>query len=295
VRIANITAENPNAGAVYCGLVDNLQTDNIRVRKSAQQNGQASFGRCVNLAEVRVAHCRNTHGANFESQFAVIEAGCEAIRFTGVYIDNNHSTRSTTAASLFQHLSKSRAVYEDVFVRGKGSLLSGNGGTAGCSVIFRNITFHTSTDPVIPAMADIEGELYVRGNLYREVRRYSKTFDLTTGMSAVNLDLPSGLARWLRIHVTSTTGITSLYISNKTTNGSNIASQLISGSSVTPSPVTGLAPVGTSYIMNDFEGKRLIIYTDGTVPAGAKLTVDMESFAPANGADDLFAGRLQGA
>jgi hypothetical protein len=234
---------------------------------------------------------RNAFLRDCEGTFIVAEGGCEAITIDSLRIENGFAGRNNLSGPLISHLGKARVRYGDVWISGRGAYLYDTGGTTGTSIGITSAVFATDADPKIPNLAAFERELRVRRTNYSEIKRFSRTFNLTPNMSASNLDLPSGICRVLKIYASTTTGITALYLSNKTSNGPNIVSSLVSGQDVA---IGGTAiGLGSGYVFNDLEGKRLIAYTDGTLPGGAYLTVEMEYFVGQGAADDGSAGRLQ--
>jgi hypothetical protein len=292
-RVANVTGRNMGAGIIFSFFVDNLETDNLRILGSVSPNGRDTWGRGLNLAETRVAHLRNTYAENLDRNFATIESTCEAIRFTGVKIQLNSAAFLARNIPVFRNLGNSRVEYQDLFIQGQCNSLFDDSGNALEKATFRftNTSIRTSTLPIIKDLSVFDGDLRIGDTVYREVRKVSRTFPITPGMSNAFVDLPSGLARRLRIYASTTTGITTMYINNGVQNGTEIAPRLVAGQTVPIVNVCGLSPVGTNYKWNDFPTKRLRINTDGTVPAGAYITVDFEYFAIPGTTDDGSAGR----
>lgn len=286
-KFDNITGENTGAGIITLQYVDHVEVPSVTVRSCAKQGGQASKGRGIAAAESRNVRFGNVYLKDCEGSFVLFEGRSESVTVDNLRIENGYVGRNNAAVELITHLGNCRIEYGDIWASGAASYFYDTGGTTGNEIHVKSATFNMDGDPLIPSMAAFQ-RTRIRGNNYSEIRRYSKTFPLHKSMSAVNLDLPSGLVRHLRIYASSTTGITNLYLSNKTSNGASVSGNLVEGQLVEmPATSQGL---GSGYVFNALEPKRLIVYTDGTLVAGTILTVDMDYFAPAT--DDGSFGRI---
>jgi hypothetical protein len=174
---------------------------------------------------------------------------------------------------------------DDAIVEGNGGFpLFGEGGTTGNNYSIRTLQLNTATQIkggislrklgglTIGTSGDASG-----ATVYDEVKRWAKVFRLKPNMSDVNLGLPSGLYRRLRIFVSSTAGITNFYIQNTSGQGNEIKASLSSGNLV--DLTINFGNYGTDYPFASVDTKATHVYTDGTVPDGAWGVMEIEYFA----------------
>lgn len=292
--IESIRARNPGAAAVNLRYVDTATIDTVEVTTSARQNGQTSKGRGFSLAECRNIEVGNLNLRDCEGPFILMESRCEAVTIHNLRVNNTHAGHNDTTQAIISQVGNVRARYENVWVDGRGSYFYSSGQSQpGSEADFVNVHFNTPTDPIIESLVDFSGMLRVRGRVYRELRRFSKRIRLTPNMAAVDVALPSGLCRRIKVFATSTTGITNIQ-GRSSSNSASFSSQLVAGSTVDLTRSTSLTGLGgASYPFNAGEAKALRITTDGTVPSGAYLAVDMDYFVSKATTDDGTRGALE--
>lgn len=267
----NITGLNPGAGLFNFQYVEHVGFDMTTLEACAKQ-GAGAGGRAFSFCECRNIHVRNSHLENCEGSFVFLEASSQAITFDGLMIVNNFPGRSTTAAGLIHHNGYSGGRYKGTLFTGVAASIFSSNGPSTNGLSFESAAFEMSDDPILSSLVNL-GEFRVRGLIYTEIKRYSKVFSLAASTNNV-CTLPSGLSRWLRIVVTSTTGITSCFMANGVSHGIDVKSSLVAGQQVSM-PLQG---IGSGYVFNALEGKNVQFVTDGTLPPGTTATIEMEHF-----------------
>jgi len=126
-------------------------------------------------------------------------------------------------------------------------------------------------------LADVYGSLEYRGVVYPSERTATRVIPLTPGMSDARTPLFSGVVKRLRVRV-SHPGVTAAFVLNGAGAGADVARWLSVGETVeiASGPLVG---IGDDYPFNEGLEKWIAVYTDGTIPQGATLTVTIDYFA----------------
>jgi hypothetical protein len=82
------------------------------------------------------------------------------------------------------------------------------------------------------------------------------------------ISLNSGIYRSVTVHVSSTTGITNFFLLNSGSQGVDLVSNLVSGGDY-----IYIGQGGTDYPLNELPSKNIQIFTNGSVPGGATVSV----------------------
>lgn len=282
--VENIIAEHPGPGIVNGGYNEGLIGRNLRVRKCDKQAAHVAKGRVLGLWNAKNCQFLNIYGENFQGPATYFESYCRNVSVKGMHVVNNHPSHSTT--DIFTATQLSEVHYEDVLVEGAGGCpVFGAGGTSGLNT-YRNLVLNTATQVTggVPLYVG-DGALRIGSAVYTDIIRRTVPFRLIPNMVGVTLTMPTGLYRRFKVYVSSTTGITAFYVQNASGGGPQISSSLISD---------GIYELtiqyGSAYPVNNVDGKRIIISTDGTVPVGAFGFIEVE-YSPV-AADDLSQARV---
>lgn len=289
--IDQITGINPGAGAIGAQYVDGLHIPSVAVTKSLAQGGQASKGRALSFSECRGVKIGVADLRDCDRAFIIAEARAE------VQIDNlvvhNQNLRAYDASTRTETILQTLGTGSKIRVRDYHQLGYPGADLAGGDVRIQNAIFDiSSTSPVIAAARYVDRELTMRGGTaYNEIRRKSVQKLLAVNTNSQTVDLPSGILRRLKVYIpTGTVGITSLRVSNKSTNGANVYASLVAGSTVDLSDISGITAIndgGSS--PNLLEGKQLLIDTDGTLPVSTVISVEVEYWTAALADDNSAA------
>lgn len=276
LTLDNLVGENVGAGIFYTQYCDHVNVGRIEVRGCAKQ-GSTSKGRGFGFGETRNLRVRNAYLRNCESQFIFAEGRAEACTVESLRIENAYPGRVNTGGSgipIISHNGDTKVTYGDVWCGGKAANFYGIGGTTGNTININSGVFWMDGDPVVSDLS-IFNTIRVRDTDYTEIKRYSKTFTMVpndpTGVANVYV-LPNGLARRLRIYVSTKTGLTTVFLSNGVTHGVNVVSSL------TALAQTQFFGIGLGSFFNDLEGKEIHVATDVTMPASQFMTIEMEYF-----------------
>lgn len=282
VHLENIVGENTGSGAISIHYAENVTGAHIGIRASAMQNGQASKGRLVSIAECRNVHLTDLWARNFANTVGVVEATCRGIVFDGVTVENTLATRSNSTLPLFASLGKSHLEVRRLKVSGNVAydVSSGN-------VRYVDPVFVTDTGLKIGDLTQISNILTIGSTVWSRRRVYRKGFRIFPS-TPVRVPLPSGLVTDIRAYVSTTTGITYGYVASTSGTSGPLHSLLVAGSTV---PVGGAPSFATAYgptrLANVSDGgKTFALDTDGTVPAGAYGFVELEMLQQVTTTDD---------
>ena len=123
-------------------------------------------------------------------------------------------------------------------------------------------------------------DLTIGAKRYAQASRVTKTIDLAGGWVNKSFDLVAGTIRSIKLRVSHPGVVTNGFIVNSKGNGAAIGSKLLSGEDADFTNVLGM--VGTDYLFNDplSSMKRILLYTPAVLPAGARLTLDIEYYPP---------------
>jgi hypothetical protein len=294
-EIADIVGENVGAGIVMYSYADSLKATNLRVRKCSKQ-GQASKGRVINGWNSYNCSFDGVYAENFENNFLFQESYDRGLTLRDIHIVNNNVDRIQASTALFQIAQSSEVRIENVVVEGKGGTsLVDEGATTGNVYTFDKLDLRTESAlkggfqvAAVTRTLRLSQPTALAGS-YLEIKRFSKAFRLTASMSDVNIVLPSGIYRKVKVYVSSKTGLTNFYILNGSGSGLDAQASLSAGVLVDLSPSYGL--IGTDYPFSSVMAKKTAIYTDGTVPAGTYGVIEIEYY-PISG-DDLSVAFVQ--
>ena len=285
LHISNISGYNVGSGLVSLQYCSNAEITNTSIKKcDTEGNNQASKGRCFAFAECDAIKVSNSYAANFQQQFAVVEAE-GSVHFQDIKIVNNYAGRNQ-GLPLFGLLGNSLTTVDGLRVQGNPSYMYDSGGTGGCDITIRDLDWQASDLPTIANMSILEGRVninagYLAGNYWKDPQHYHATIPLTASMNgSQGFPLPAGLYRSIRGYVASATGLGGTYLDGGG-GGHNIdiSAYLVSGASVL-FPNIGLQPGDGS---NDGLNMRTLYpYTGSNLPAGDYITLDIE-YWPVNG------------
>ncbi len=170
-------------------------------------------------------------------------------------------------------------------------------------IVVKNSRFHV--DPLTPIFTKAQGstmrteDIAVRGlvkgfqlrdhsgyfvtdtKAYRHHKQTSIFLPLMAAKTAFTFNLPSGLYKRVLLYTSTTTGITSLYVLNTSNQGLNTTSSLIAGSVIDFSD--SLGQYGSDFPFNSIDAKKVVYYTDGTVPVNSYICL-LADYIEADGA-----------
>ncbi len=284
ITIDSVSGTDPGAGVVIAQFVDNLTIGTVICPQSSKQNGQASKGRVLGIAECRGVSIGIIEADAFQGPALAIEARCEGVSIKQLILRNTHTGRDNAGSALISGLGNSRPQIDSLHMTGNGSYVYDTGGSNGNAASIDEAYFYTGTRPILATLGIINRRVYVDGLLFQTRNVWRKAIPLTPSMSAVVVTLPAGQIARARLLATTLTGVSSIRLGSTAAVSPNLVTDMTAGVTSNPSQGSGF---GAGYNVSNDTGKRVVITTDGTVPADAYLIVDVDYFAdPAAAGDD---------
>ena len=161
--------------------------------------------------------------------------------------------------------------------------MTGAGGYLGtpstdCTLTIQDAYFHTSSRPVLPDLGVVKRRFFVDNTLFGVRRTYTRKVTLAASNGTPTLTLPSGYVCSLGLYVSTTTGITSVYLGDGAGHSSQVNNNpnLVAGSTIYSNQGRGF---GSGYDHSTSTPKQLSYFTDDTLPAGATAVLEIEYFA----------------
>lgn len=275
ITIEDVSGFNPGAGTVLLQFVDGARVGAVKSWKSLKQNGQSSKGRVLNLGECRNITVGQVFAEDFEGMPILTEARCLGVSIGEVLLNNNNATRNNETTGLIGMLGNNEITINHFTLLGKGSYLFDTGGSTGNDLRIREAYFYADAKPTLAQLSVITDRLTINTVTLNKRRVWRRLIPLTTNMFAAEFYPPKGYLCRTSVYASTVTGITSFYLGSSTENSPDLSAQLVAESVVDLNQGAGF---GSGYRASEDTTKKIIVYTDGTLPTGAYLVVEMDYF-----------------
>jgi hypothetical protein len=291
VTINNVKAKNPGAGVVYAQYCENVTINNPEALECDQQGGHSAKGRAFGGAECRNVVINNARMTKLESEVVACEFSADMTFNSPLVIQ----TRTGGTPNLFGVGSNSRLTVSDLRVVGAGAFnLFTRGGLTNNDVCFHNVELDLSSAPLSLGVmgTEITGQLRMHIAGTKELyeigagRWCEQTIFLEDNWSFLEVArFDPGLLGPVYVYTSSTVDATEtndipdFYIGRASDNGSNYASQLVSGklAKLTGGVETNGTNGGALFSYRA-EELKLLVSTKATGMTGANKFITIRAF-----------------